>query len=105
MRDSLIQMDASKVAGYDGTHPAIVKPQAEYLVKPCTQLFNASLDKGRYPADWLTSTVKPMHKVGDRDNCNIYRPVILTSTMMKNLERVLPHRIDRHLEAKKLRMI
>lgn len=41
-----LKKGASKAAGSDGVHPAIVKPLAEVPGKPCAQLFPASLDKG-----------------------------------------------------------
>lgn len=86
MWESLTKMDALRSAGLDGIHPAIVKTLAEALKKPCTQLLNESLDEGRSPAEGLTSTVIPVHKRGDRDKCTSYRPVSLTSTMLKTLE-------------------
>lgn len=69
-------------AGPEGIHLAILR-----LVKPCTQLYNALLDEGRLPADWLTSTIIPIHKGGDRSNCSSYRPVSPTAVVLKFLER------------------
>lgn len=37
-----------------------MRPLAEILVKPGTQLFDASLDEELLAADWLTSTVVPV---------------------------------------------
>lgn len=45
------------------------------------------------------------HKVRDRDNCGIYRPVSLTSTVLKTAQGVLCSRKLNHLEAKKLVMV
>lgn len=49
--DSL-KIPASKAAGPDEIHPALLKPPTEVLVKPRTQLFSASLDEGRLPLYW-----------------------------------------------------
>lgn len=101
MWDSLTKVDASKAAGPVGIHPAIGKPLAEVLVEPCVQLFIASPDKERLPADCLTSTAIPVHKGSDRDNCDNYGPGSLPSIMIKTLERILRDRIMNHLEANK----
>lgn len=42
-------IDARKAAGPDGIKSAKVRPLAEVLLKPCTQLLNASLDEGCPP--------------------------------------------------------
>lgn len=54
----------------------------EALVKHFTQLFNASSDEGRIPAEWFTSAVIRVDKGGDSDNWGSYRPVSLTSTTL-----------------------
>lgn len=51
--------------------------------------------------DWLTLTAKAMHKGGDRDKCGSYRPVSLTSIVLKTLEGAVCDRMVTHLEAKK----
>lgn len=57
-------MDASKAAGFEGIHSAIVNSLAEVLVKICTQLFNASLDEGWLRAVWLMPTDIWVHNCG-----------------------------------------
>lgn len=74
-------------------------------VKTFTQLFHASLDEELVSADWLTSTVIPMQKDKDGDNCGNYRPESLKSITRKTLERALRQRIAIHLEAKQLTVV
>lgn len=66
-------------------------------MKHSSRHFNALLDDGRLPADALMSTVIPANKCGDRENYSSYRPVALTSFVLKTLERVIRERIDNHL--------
>lgn len=44
-------MDASKAAGPDGNHPAMVKLLEEVLVKDFTHLIKVLQNEGRLPAD------------------------------------------------------
>lgn len=47
LREGLNQIDRSKRAELDGTHPIIVKPLEKTLVEPFTQLSSASLNETR----------------------------------------------------------
>lgn len=93
-----------KVAGPDGVRPAIVKPLAKVLLKPCTWLFNSSLDEKRRPADWLMSTFTPLHKSGDRNNCD-YTSRSLTPSTLNNLENAIRDKIVKQLEANNVMVI
>ena len=56
---------------------------------PLCLLFNQSLQTGCVPQDWRDSNITPLHKKGSRaDKCN-YRPVSLTSQVVKVMERLL----------------
>lgn len=89
-------MNVSKLAAPHLIHPATVKPLAD------VQLFDRLLDEGRFPADRLTPTVKPVHRGGDRDKSDSYTPMILTFIALKTLETALSNRTVNHLEANKL---
>ncbi|KAL3993517.1 platelet-activating factor acetylhydrolase IB subunit alpha [Sarotherodon galilaeus] len=52
-------------------------------------LFNLSLRLGRVPQLWKTSCVVPLPKTPRPKDLNSYRPVALTSHLMKTLERLV----------------
>ncbi|KAI4896686.1 hypothetical protein NFI96_022894, partial [Prochilodus magdalenae] len=52
-------------------------------------MFNMSLKLGRVPQLWKTSCVVPVLKTQHPKDLNSYRPVALTSHLMKSLERVV----------------
>ena len=96
---ALCDLVATKAAGPDGIHPSILKPLAEQLAEPLARLFNESLAQGQLPNDWLLATVIPIHKGGDRRACSNYRPVSLTSVVLKMMEKILRDKITTHLVA------
>ncbi|KAL6470652.1 hypothetical protein MHYP_G00217710 [Metynnis hypsauchen] len=54
-------------------------------------IFNLSLRLGRVPTLWKTSCIIPIPKRGRPSELNDFRPVALTSHVMKTLERLLLH--------------
>ena len=51
--------------------------------------FYESIETSQMPQDWRDANVTPVHKKGQRNNCNNYRPVSLTSQVVKILERII----------------
>ena len=52
-------------------------------------LFNISFSTGQIPTDWKSADVVPVHKKGDKTNVENYRPISLTSLVMKVMERII----------------
>ena len=81
-----------KAAGPDSVSPAVLKHCANQLAPVFTYIFNASLELCHVPACFKASTIIPIPKRAKVTGLNDYRPVALTSVVMKVLERlVLAH--------------
>ncbi|CAH8567491.1 unnamed protein product [Dicrocoelium dendriticum] len=93
----LASLNPYKSAGPDSVHPAIVKPLADILQYPVAELFNQSLQEGKLPRDWKEATIVAIHKGGSKSVPLNYRPVSLTSIMLKCLEKLIRNRICEHL--------
>ncbi|KAI2646960.1 RNA-directed DNA polymerase from mobile element jockey [Labeo rohita] len=52
-------------------------------------MFNLSLSLERVPALWKTSCVVPVPKISHPKELNHYRPIVLTSHLMKAMERIV----------------
>ncbi|KAI3358972.1 hypothetical protein L3Q82_015356 [Scortum barcoo] len=74
--------------------PAPLPPINTSLLQPAPHItpgytFNLSLKLGRVPQLWKTSCIVPVPKTPHPKELNSYRPVALTSHLMKTLERLV----------------
>ena len=88
-----------KSAGPDGIHPAVLIPLGPMLLDTLVEMFNHSLEACFLPVAWKAATVVPIFKGGDKTQPSSYRPVSLTSIVVKLLERIIRNRICEFLQA------
>ena len=104
---------AGKAGGLDGMAPDLLKhlplnTQKELLFILNTQkellfILNTSWTTGWCPQAWRTATIVPfLMKEKDTQDVSSYRPIALTSTIRKLLERLIVNRLSWWLEAKSL---
>ena len=80
------------------TWPAILlKKCKKQLAKPLKILWKQSLDTGEIPVKLLKAHVTPIYKKGDKCTPANYRPISLTSLLIKIFERILRKRIMKYL--------
>ena len=92
------ELSTSSAAGADGVPASLLKTCRKELSKPLSLLWRATLDHGFIPPDLLLVLVSPVHKGGSRGTAKNYRPVALTSHLIKIFERVLRKVLVSHLE-------
>ena len=80
----------------------LLKTCRKELSRPLFILWGASLDQGLIPADLLLVLISPVHKGGSRGIPKKYRPVALTSHIVKVFERVIRRSLVKHLEENNL---
>ena len=90
----LSELDITKSSGPDNISPRILKECAHELAPSLTGIFNLSLTTGELPSDWKTANVIPIHKSGERVMAVNYRPISLTSIVVKTLERMVHKHIN-----------
>ncbi|CAM4735486.1 unnamed protein product [Leuciscus chuanchicus] len=92
VRQVLRKIKGRKAAGPDGISSRLLKSSADQLSAVMERIYNLSLKLGVVPQLWKTSCVVPVPKTSHPKDLNSYRPVALTSHLMKTLERlVLQH--------------
>ncbi|MBN3318476.1 RTJK polymerase, partial [Atractosteus spatula] len=92
VKKELKRLHEGKATGPDNICPRVLRACADQLSGVLQRLFNLSLRLERVPVLWKTSCLVPVPKKGRPSVLNDYRPVALTSHIMKTLERlVLSH--------------
>ena len=74
----------------------------ESLVQPLSLIFRGCIDTGVYPDTWKKSNIVPVHKKGDKQIVNNYRPVSLLPICSKVPEKIIFDSIMRFLNENKL---
>ena len=70
----------------------------EYIKLPLKIMLRKSIDEGKIPEVFKLAYVTPLHKGGSKMNPANYRPVSLTSHIMKVFERVIKMHLLKHLQ-------
>ena len=92
-----IKPDAA--AGPDGIPSTLLKACKTTISKPIFLLWSKSFNEGIVPSYYKNSFISPLYKKGSRAQAANYRPVSLTSHIIKIFERVLRQRIVHFLES------
>ena len=72
------------------------------IALPLSILFQKSLEEGFLPDDWLKACVTAIHKKGEKNAPNNYRPVSITSIICKLMESIVRDEIVDHMVTNKL---
>ena len=76
----------NKASGPDKIDSKLVKYCAKGLSKPLAIIFNKIFKSGTIPSKWKLDNVVSIFKKGEKSSVTNYRPISLTSLLMKILE-------------------
>ncbi len=93
VRRELRRVNVRKAAGPDGITGRVLRSCADQLAGLFTSIFNESLTTSVVPTPFKKSVIIPVPKNSKPSCLNDYRPVALTSTVMKVFERLLKKHI------------
>ncbi|CAB4042706.1 Hypothetical predicted protein, partial [Paramuricea clavata] len=96
---ALQNLDPSKAHGPDGLPSRILKECAHQLAPSLHYLFTKSLKISQVPAEWKLANIIPIHKKGNKDHVENYRPISLLSIVSKTLERCVLNHISHHIQS------
>ena len=100
IKEAIDEMDENSAAGPDGIAAILLKKIKETISLPLALILRKSIDEGRIPDIFKLAYITPIHKGGSRQKPEQYRPVSLTSHVMKVFERVIKNKIIKHLTEK-----
>ena len=95
-------LNVNKAHGKDSILVRMLKMCDKSLVQPLTLIFKGCIDTGVYPDTWRKSNKGSVHKKGDKQTVNNYRPVSLLPIWSEILEKIICDSIMRFLNENKL---
>ena len=102
VEQKLKTLKTSKAVGPNSIPTNILKTYSKFLSKPLSELMNLSFAQGKFPTILKIAKVIPVHKKGDKSECDNYRPISLISNISKLLEKLVHKRLYSFLEKEKL---
>ena len=90
-------MDPNSAAGPDGIPAKFLIKTKENIAIPLGMMMRKSIDQGKIPDVLKLAFITPIHKGGSKLRPENYRPVSLTSHIMKIFERVVKAQLIKHL--------
>lgn len=100
--DTISNLDNKNSCGPDNIPNLTLKKIRHNIVTPLTTIFNNVLSEGKFPVDFKKALVVPLYKSGDTNNISNYRPISLTSSLAKILEKLIKSRLINFIKKHKL---
>lgn len=102
LQRAISELKMNSAAGPDGVPSILLVKCKEALANPLYKIWRCSLDTGIIPTILKEAVISPIHKGGDRTQAKNYRPVALTSHLVKIFEKIVRDAIITHLDANDL---
>ena len=88
--------------GMDNMSNKLLKQIKDEIVKPLTIIINQTLNTGIFPDKLKIAKVLPIHKKGDINLIDNYRPISLLPSLSKVFERIMHQQLVKHFDDNKL---
>ena len=98
IEEAIDEISASSAAGPDQYPALLLKQCKKHLSKPLYLIWKKSMSTGEIPSILKLGNIVPIHKGGSKGEAKNYRPVALTSHIIKIFEKVIRNHIVSHLE-------
>ena len=103
LNSALKKLKAKKSPGPDGISNEMLTHLGSAAVCKLADIFNSSWEHGKLPQVWREAVMTPILKTGkDPKKATSYRPISLTSCVVKTMERIVNERLRWYLETNNL---
>ena len=99
---AMSDVQPNSAAGPDGFPAMLFKKCSSTLAHPLFMIWRDSLDSGIIPDTCKTANITPIHKGKSRAVPKNYRPVALTSLLIKTFEKVVRRHLVNHMKVNEL---
>lgn len=90
-------LDTNVSKGLDGITAKMIKSTKPLILESLTNCINTCLDSGYFPDSLKIAKVTPIHKAGNKQDPNNYRPISVLPIVSKIYEKVIYTRLDNFL--------
>lgn len=91
-------LKCKRSSGYDGIPTSVVKDCVEQIAVPITHLINSSFNEATFPHLLKISKIIPIHKSGNVQKAENYRPISHLPSFSKIFERAVHNQLISYLE-------
>ena len=95
-------LDPNKAHGHNMISIRILKICGNSIYKPLQLIFRSCIENGKSPSEWKKTNVVPIHKKGNKQTLENYRPVSLLSICGKIFERLIYNSLFKFSIAKRI---
>ena len=95
-------LNEDKAYGHDNVSIRIIKIFDTVIVEPFSIIFNNCINQSTFPDIWERSNICPIHKKGDKQITNNYRPVSLLLTCWEIFEKIIFNSLYEYAKENKL---
>ena len=78
-------------------HPKLFKELSDIIAEPLSEVFRKLIEEGVLPQCWKNANITAIFKKGDKSSASNYRPISLTSILVKILEKIIREAIVDHM--------
>lgn len=89
VNDEIKNLCTKKATGLDDISCKILKIARPIIIDRLTYIMNLSLSSGCFPDVWKVAKVVPLHKGGDLNSINNFRPISILSCVSKIIEKAV----------------
>lgn len=99
VREGCCRTRVSSAPGPDGIHPVILRHLGPYMYELLAAIFAISWKHGVLVTQWREANVIALYKgAGDRAQASSYRPISMTSAVIRSFEHLVRAKLTAHLE-------
>ena len=86
------------MTGLDCIPINLLKPVANFIKSPLTQIINSFIKTSTFPSEWKEIRISPIPKAATPLSPSDYRPISVLPVMSKIYERIVLTQLSEHIE-------